>query len=269
MALEKSEALVLRVLPFRDTSKILTVYSADHGLVSLLAKGVRGPKPRFGAALELFAHIDLVYYEKNSRDLQLLSQATLLEAHLPLGSSALRFAYGAAVLEFLLKALTGHEPPGRLYPLSLKTLSFLAEGPDDALPGVFRAFEIKAVSFLGHRPELYLCVECGREVEGMTRVGFSPLAGGMVCPACIVNVPGVLPMHASAGILFRRLMLATLEEVTNAPPDPRSLAALAGILEPFLQAHIERYEFLRSLRLAQGLDRAVLEFSAKDRSRRP
>ena len=76
MAIEKGEALILRCIPFRDTSKVVTAYTAEHGLVSLLAKGVRGAKPRFGAALEIFATVDLVYYNRDSRDLQLLSQAT-------------------------------------------------------------------------------------------------------------------------------------------------------------------------------------------------
>ena len=114
MPITKSEALVLRVIPFRDTSKILTAYTAEHGLVSLLAKGVRGPKPRFGAALELFACVDLVYYHRDARELQLLSQASLLDPHLGLSALPERFAYGAGVQEFLLKVLAGQEPPSRL-----------------------------------------------------------------------------------------------------------------------------------------------------------
>jgi DNA repair protein RecO (recombination protein O) len=253
MAIEKSEALILRVIPFRDTSKIVTAYTAEHGLVSLLAKGVRAAKPRFGAALELFALADLVYYQKDSRELQLLSQATLLEPHLGLADDPRRYAFGVAVLEFLLKVLAGQEPPGRLYPLALRTLEVLEEADPGALLSVFRAFELKAVSFLGHRPELYACVECQGSVENGVGMGFSALLGGVLCARCAGSVPGTMDLTGPTLSLMRRFLTATLAGIAEAPPGPSETAALGRILEPFLQAHLERYEHLRALRLAQGM----------------
>jgi DNA repair protein RecO (recombination protein O) len=253
VALEKSEALVLRVIPFRDTSRILTVYTAEHGLVSLLAKGVRGPKPRFGAALELFSVIDLVYYHKESRELQLLSQAMLLESHLGLGGHPLRFAYGMAVLEFLLKALSAPEPPGRIYPLSLRTLEVLETSSLPALPALFRMFELKAISFLGHRPEFYQCVECGETVGERTGEGFSPRMGGVVCAGCRERVPDALGFEPPVLALLKDLLTGTLAAIAESPPPPVLTAAAARILEAFLQVHLERYESLRAVRLAGTL----------------
>jgi DNA repair protein RecO (recombination protein O) len=257
MAIEKSEALVLRVIPFRDTSKILTVYTAEHGVVSLLAKGVRSARPRFGAALELFASIDVVYYQKDSRELQLLSQATLLDPHLGLCDDSERYAFGVAVLEFLLKVLAGQEPPGRLYPLSQRTLEVLEEGNRGALLAVFRAYELKAVSFLGHRPELYACVECQGSVEDGVGIGFSALLGGVLCPDCTAGVPGAMDLSGPTLGRLRRLLTATLADIAEAPPEPAETAAVGRVMEPFLQAHLERYEQLRALRLAQSLGRGA------------
>ncbi len=253
MAIEKSAGLILRVIPFRDTSRILTAYTAEHGLVSLLAKGVRGPKPRFGAALELFATSDLVYYHKDSRELQLLSQATLLEPHLGLGNDPHRYAYGTAVLEFLLKVLAGQEPPGRLYALSVRTLEVLETAPPAALAAVFQAFAIKAVSFLGHRPELYVCVECGRSAPAEGRLGFSPLLGGLVCGDCGGQVQDGLDLSPAVLGWMRHLLTATLDALAADPPPAEAMTAVARVMEPFLQAHLERYEGLRAVRMARAL----------------
>lgn len=253
--IEKSEALVLRVIPFRDTSKILTVYTAEHGLVSLLAKGVRGPRPRFGGALELFAVADLVYYQKDTRELQLLSQALLMEPHLGLTRDLARYGYAAAVLEFLLQALSGQEPPGKLYALSLRTLEVLESFPTPSLPSLFRAFQIKAVSFLGHRPELFACVECRR--EGLREARFSPLLGGIACGDCAERIDGGVLLGAAALAWLRVLMtsrLADLEE-DRAPAAVRAEAGAA--LEFFLAHHLERYQPLRALRLVQRLEPAA------------
>jgi DNA repair protein RecO (recombination protein O) len=267
MALVKSEALVLRVIPFRDTSRILTAYTAEHGLVSLLAKGVRGPKPRFGAALELFALADLVYYHRDSRELQLLSEAMLLDAHLGLGRDPERYAYGIAVLEFLLKVLSGQEPPGRLYPLALRTLAVLETGRPETLCPVFRAFELKAISFLGHRPELYRCVECGDERERLTGFRFAPLAGGLLCPRCAMGAPGLLPVAGSTVELLRHLLGAKLDEIERNPPGADAVQEAGRILEQFLRAQLERYDSLRALRMAAVLlERRSGRAHAKKRS---
>lgn len=253
MALEKSEGLVLRVIPFRDTSRILTVYTVERGLVSLLAKGVRGPKPRFGAALELFAVSDLVYYHKDSRELQLLSDAMLLEPHLGLGVSPLRYAYGVAVLEFLLKVLSGQEVPGRLYSLSVRTLEVLESCAPPALAAVFRAFQLKAVSFLGHRPELYLCVECGESIGDRPGGGFSPGTGGTVCSRCAEHLPDALVLARPVLAWLRRLLGTTLADLAADPPPAGETAAGGRLLEAFLQHQLERYDTLRALRMAGTL----------------
>jgi len=250
MGLEKSQALILRIIPFRDTSKILTVYSAERGAVSLLAKGVRGPRPRFGGALELFALSDLVYYHRDSRELQFLSEATLLDPHLGLTNDPLRYAYGTAVLEFLLRVLRGPEAPGRLYEMSLRVLEVFESCPGPALASVFRAFELKAVSFLGHRPELYQCVECGREDTD----GFSPRRGGVICSACEEEVDDVLSLPRSTRGLLQRLLTSTLAALEAEPFSKGELPALTRVVEPFLAAQLERYEPLRSLRLVDALN---------------
>jgi DNA repair protein RecO (recombination protein O) len=252
MPIEKSEALVLRVILFRDTSKILTVYTAEHGLVSLLAKGVRGPKPRFGASLELFACVDVVYYHRDARELQLLSQASLLDAHLGLSAHPERYVYGTGVLEFLLKVLSGQEPPGRLYALSQRALEVLESAPRSALAAVFRAFELKAVAFLGHRPELYSCADCGRRADEPARWRFSPLTGGIVCGDCAAAMAGAVELSEPALRTLRRMLTAKLDELAADPPDPADTNAAARVLESFLQSHLERYESLRSLHMAQS-----------------
>jgi DNA repair protein RecO (recombination protein O) len=248
MSLEKSEALVLKTIPFRDTSKIVTLYTAEHGLVSVLGKGVRGVKPRFGSALEIFAHIDVVYYSKPARDLQLLSQAALLDPFLGLAEDMERYAHGCAVLEFLLKALTGQEPPGRVYPLSLRALEVMETCPREGLSAVFRTFTLKAVSFLGHRPELYLCVECGAEVS--PPIGFAPFQGGVVCPRCASRVAGAFPIGVDAVHALQFYLQSRLREVAEAPPAIEAQREAAGALDAFLRFQMERYESLRSLRLA-------------------
>jgi len=65
-------------MKFRDTSKIVSLYTRRFGRVSVVAKGARDRKSRFGAALEPMSHVSAVFYKKERSDLHLLSQCDLL-----------------------------------------------------------------------------------------------------------------------------------------------------------------------------------------------
>ena len=125
--------------------------------------------------------------------------------------------------------------------------------PVPAIPAVFRAFEIKAISFLGHRPELYLCVECGSQADEMPGAGYSPRLGGVVCRNCVGQVPDLLNLPADAWRLLRFLLTSTLAEIEDKAPASPEVAGAAQLMEPFLQAHVERYESLRAIRMLSSL----------------
>src|ERR1700728_2904794 len=49
-----ARAYILHTHPFRDTSRILEVFTREQGRVSVFARGVRGPKARLAALLQPF-----------------------------------------------------------------------------------------------------------------------------------------------------------------------------------------------------------------------
>ncbi len=77
MSLQKTQAVVLKTQRLGETSKILTLYSQKFGKIKVVAKGARGLKSRFYGTLEPLNHISIVYYFKETRELQLLSQADI------------------------------------------------------------------------------------------------------------------------------------------------------------------------------------------------
>ena len=46
MAIQSSEAIILKRIPLGDTSLLVTVYSRNFGKVKLVARGARGPLRR-------------------------------------------------------------------------------------------------------------------------------------------------------------------------------------------------------------------------------
>jgi DNA repair protein RecO (recombination protein O) len=245
MGIEKIEAIVMRSYPLGDTSRIVQLLSPERGRIAVVAKGVRGPKSRFGAALEPFTTIGAVIYYKADRDLQFLSQAEIRARHAILASSILRFAYASAVVELLDQAIAGEEPPGPLYGLVQTTLAELEHVPEDALRGAFMGYVARLMSVLGYRPEVMHCVACSGDAgEG---AAWNAVRGGVVCARCAPNDATAIPFSAAA-----RASLSAFLAGGAAPVLERPLGdELARTLDTFMRMHLPRYRGLRSLKVVR------------------
>jgi len=154
MAIVTTEGIVLKTHALGDTSRIVTVFTRDHGLRKLVAKGARKTPSRFGYALEPLSRSRLVLYLKADRDLHLLSRAEVVD---PLGSRIAdlsRLAHAQAALELVDRLVWGEEPHERLYALLVQALDGCARAPLEALPAVTLAFQLQLASELGYRPRL-------------------------------------------------------------------------------------------------------------------
>ena len=63
----KTEAIVLKSMKYRETSKIVTFYTKQFGKITGLVKSARSAKNKFGSSLNLFSHIELVIYKKEGK----------------------------------------------------------------------------------------------------------------------------------------------------------------------------------------------------------
>jgi DNA repair protein RecO (recombination protein O) len=71
--MEKSPAIVLRVVDWSETSSVVTLFTREFGKVRGLAKGARRPKGPFESALDLLAVCRVVFIRKSSDALDLLT----------------------------------------------------------------------------------------------------------------------------------------------------------------------------------------------------
>jgi len=82
MAIQKTEAILLKKKDFRETSLILTFFTKDFGKVDGIIKGARGLRPR-GDANPIFFSLDqIVFYEKKIGGLSIISQCETQEVFL-------------------------------------------------------------------------------------------------------------------------------------------------------------------------------------------
>ena len=80
MAIQKSEAIVLRTRDFRETSLIVNFFTKDFGKMHGLIKGIRRTPQRYGGMPLNFSRNHIVFYEKPSRELNLVTQCDIEES---------------------------------------------------------------------------------------------------------------------------------------------------------------------------------------------
>jgi len=251
MAIVTTEGIVLKTHALGDTSRIVTVYTREHGLRKLVAKGARKSPSRFGYALEPLSRSRFVIYLKPDRDLHLLSRAEVVDA---LGSRIAdlsRLAHAQAALEIVDRLVWGEEPHERLYALLVQALDGCARAPLEALPAVTLAFQLQLASELGYRPRLDQCAVDGRPVS--QRRVFSPARGGLLCDACAAREGGVVVLSAEALASLALLLSRPLLEAGEYVELPRA-GELLRVIEDFFRTHFQRFQGLRSLEVLRGLE---------------
>ena len=189
MAPVSTRAVLLRAHDYGDSSRILRFYTREHGLVSVVARGVRGRMGKGAAGVASFASGELTAYVKSHRDLHTMKDFDCLRMREGLGRDMLRFAGASAVAELVL-AHTEQESHEELYSTLEAALDQLEQVDRADLPAAVLAGLWTVTEALGFAPQVEACVRCGSAL-GETDVGrFDLAAGGVRCPACAEGAAG-------------------------------------------------------------------------------
>ncbi|HEX6750338.1 MAG TPA: DNA repair protein RecO [Longimicrobium sp.] len=241
MALVTTRALVLQAFPYSETSKILRLYTWDHGLVSVIAKGALRPKSRYGGVLEPFTEGNATFYYRYGRDLHTLSGFDLLRSRQALGRSLAAFAGASLLAELVLHAGTEESHPAVYEALAAALDAMAAAGDADealraALTGAWTL-----VSLFGFEPTTDHCIVCERPLVPAEPVRFDTTAGGVACTRC--RVAGRIVPAASRAELHAMVR-------GRAPAEPLADAGLhRALLRVFLETHVQQDRPFRSLEL--------------------
>lgn len=151
----KTEAVVLKTAKQGDTSKIASLYTDSHGLISVIAKGARNAKSKFGASLEPLSIDEISFYYKPSTDLYLLSNANSTGLIRKLQSNTENLMHGLMIAETIMITQPKHSPNGELSAILKESLVELNNSSIDPFV-IFSSFLLKFANEMGFAPEIEL-----------------------------------------------------------------------------------------------------------------
>lgn len=156
MRIENQPAYVLHARPWRETSLLVEVLSAEHGRMGLVARGVQGPRKHLlRAALQPLQHIRLDAVQRG--ELAQLAAAEALDAAPRLQGDAMLAAF--YINELVLRLAPRLDPQPDLYRVYGRTRALLAQ--EASLAWTLRRFERDLLESLGSGLDLSQDAEGG------------------------------------------------------------------------------------------------------------
>ena len=234
MVAEKTRAIVLRAVPFGETSSVVCLYCRDFGKVRALAKGAWRPKSSFDGGLDLLSTCQVLLLRKSSGGLDLLTEACL-ENRFRVGTSLPALAGGMHVAELLDGLTADADPQPELFDAAHATLRQLSGsgGPDAVVAAVVVRAELAILRITGHAPALGGCAACGRPLPAEGRTAFGMLDGGGLCDRCRRGRRAVVSVSPAAMAVLRTH--AAAEAFRSANPLE---AAVGGEVRAIMNAYL-------------------------------
>ena len=264
----KTEAIILKTMKYRDTSKIVTFYTKEYGKLKGIAKGARTAKNKFGSALEPMTLSMLVIYKKEHRDLHLISQCDAIDSFNKLTEDLDRMTTALSVIELINQVTHDEERNPVLFALLSETLNELNSSSKNYSSYSY-AFRLRLASLFGYAPNFEVCGECGNPLvigNGEKHYAFQVARGAVFCNHCCM--PSDSSMSIGQDIAFisisaqelqilRRLLKAQINSLGNLEFDIQVGNQIDELLRLYLRYHFEGLKPLKSTELFHYKNKAV------------
>ena len=165
-----------------ESDKIITLFSAERGLIRAVAKGARKPGSKIAGRAELLAVNRLLL--ANGRSLDIITQAESIETFKGLRNDLTRLSYALYYAELSCHLGQGVNEESELY---FETLINALRQLSDPLSNptyLCLIFQLSFLHLLGLKPELDSCVLCQRRLLEYDLSVFDHDLGGTICDHC-------------------------------------------------------------------------------------
>ena len=197
----KDEALVLRIHPYGNTSRIVVWLSRTHGKLATLVKGSQRERSGFLGQYDLFYTCEILFYAREQRHLHILKECAPLDARAAFRSdwrACAAASYAAGAMDLVLPI--GPTPSG-LYRLLNETYDRLAARTPG--PAFLPRFELLLLQELGLAPHWDACTRCRADLRGDAPARLDVAHGALLCAACAPETGR--PVSAAARRVLRQM----------------------------------------------------------------
>ena len=241
-----TRGLVLRTTEYKETDRILTVLTAEDGLLTLKARGVRSNRSKLKGACQLLTYAEFTVNE--ARGFRFISEATAIEMFAGLRNDIVLLAlssYFAQLAEVLSQEDAASPALLSLILNALYALSKLQKPPRL----VKAATELRLAAIAGYQPELSGCCVCGSPEPDR----FCIAEGTLECAACRSGDGVRMPLSPASLAAMRYILSCPEKKLFSFSISGAAEKELCDAAESYLLTQLERsfytLDFYKSLHI--------------------
>lgn len=247
MSIRKTEAIILKTWKQGETSKIITFYTRSYGLEKMIAKGSRSTKSRFAGSLEPLNYLTIVFYRKESRELQFLSQADIIESFPGIRKNLEKTTLALVICEIINRSQLAADENPLLFNQILEIFRAINNAPFANINHLI-SFQLKFLDLSGYKPNLAHCLKC-QHPPAHNNLFFDYSRGGFFCRDCQTGVLSGKVFSLNALKYLGWLQRSSLEEIAK-HKIPTNITNEAAIwMSDYLSYHLEALDNLKSLKI--------------------
>ncbi len=239
----KTKAIVLSKINFGDTSKIVSFYTEKFGKLSGIVKGGRTSKSKMGTLADTLNFVEIVFYNKRNRDIQLITQIDLIDHYSFLRENLERLKYASSVIELVQNLNLENEVNLKLFQGLIKILSLINSNEKDPRL-MFVKFFLFFLDQMGYGLTLNTCNQCGKILELEKLISFD-FMNGFICEDCSSNAMSATKFQKE---LFK-ILLCISTKLKKCSYKDSDLNNIIHFLEKYLIYHISEFKGLKSIYL--------------------
>ncbi len=178
--IKQIEGFIVNEIPYKESSKIINVFTKEHGIIGITCKGAKSLKSSLRAVTTKYTYgIFNIYFKENK--LSTLNSVDIIDNLSNIKQDLTLISYVTYITELVTQVVKQGESQ-EVYDIFINTILKLNQGLDPLI--LTNILEIKMLDYLGVSLNFNSCNICGNKTNIVTIDGD---VGGYVCKDCLTN----------------------------------------------------------------------------------
>ena len=240
----KTDSIILDSIRWKETSKIVTFFSREYGILKVIARGVYRNKSAFAGKLESLNRVEIIVNSRSSRSLQILTEVDVIDSYNTIRLDLRRLSYALAILELIQQTIREGHSDTVFYDFIVVLLDTLKTVNMPSV--IFIYFLLKLVSYLGFKPNLDHCPVC-KNTPSSDILYFSMEKGTIFCRDCAEGTVMLRKIKSDNLDLLRKLQTHPHRKISEFETKDFPEQYFTNLLIDYLNFHTENIISLKSL----------------------
>ncbi len=239
-----TKGLVIKEQTIGESDRLVTLLTADFGLVKAFVRRAKQLKSRLNSATTLFAYCDFSLYR--TKDAFIVDDAVPIEVFFNLRQDIDRLTLAQYFAQLAYELSAEEQPQDELLRLTLNSLHLLCKG-EKSITQIKAVFEFRALCLGGYMPSVLACDHCGTYETPL--MYFDTMEGRIYCENC--PKAGAVPVPKNVVTAIRFICLTEPTKIFSFSLSEENISLLGSIAEKYTLTRIQRR--LSALEFYKGL----------------